>query len=119
MRFAVFFLLASGVALAESWSGILVDSSCYAAEQTNANKNTTSVDRDMNMEVRECVPSVHTKDFALILRNWTTYRFDSAGNQQAAKLLQSFARNHPTGVTVTGNLDKKTIHVSSASINQP
>ena len=58
-KLAILICLASTLGLAESWSGALVDSKCFASEESNVNlhDSLTNVDRDRGMEIRFCSPS--------------------------------------------------------------
>ena len=115
MRLATLLLLASTLGFADTWSGVLVDSKCYASEQTNVNKDATTVDRDMNSELRYCSPSAKTKNFGLVLPNWDSLRFDSAGNAKAAELVRTTQKGSLLGVKVTGERSKNTIDVGAIS----
>ncbi len=118
MRLATLLLLISSLGLAKSWTGVLVDSNCYANEQTNVGKDQTTVDRDMNTEVRYCSATPRTKVFAVVLPNWTSLKFDSAGDTRAANVVRKATRNSLFEVTVTGDLRKDTIQVGSMSARQ-
>ena|SRR5579862_3468655 len=60
--------LSSALCFAESISGVLVDSKCYAAEERNVNPTDTEtyVDRDGNFEIRYCHPREKTKSFTVV-----------------------------------------------------
>jgi len=113
MRLATLLMLASTLGFAESWSGLLVDSKCYANEQTNVNKDATTVDRDMNAEIRYCAPDAKTKSFGVVLLDWDSLKFDSAGNAKAAELVRSDGKRSVLDITVTGTQKKDGIGVSS------
>ncbi|HTS50997.1 MAG TPA: hypothetical protein VMH05_23785, partial [Bryobacteraceae bacterium] len=57
-RLAALFYLASAPSFAGSWSGLLVDSKCYAALERNKSPTDTLnyVDRNKGDEVRYCRP---------------------------------------------------------------
>src|ERR1700733_6465989 len=78
------------LSLAESWSGSLVDSKCYAAEERNVNPTDTltCVDRDGNREIRYCAPSAKTKLFAIVPSVGPAVRLDPTGNAKAAELVR-------------------------------
>ena len=120
MRFATLLFLASLVpasapCFAESWSGHLVDSNCYTNEENNTNKDPSTTDRDMSMELRACTPTAKTKDFAVVLQNWTSLKLDPAGNANAAGLVRSSGKKPVLDVTVTGDRNGDTIAVGSIS----
>jgi hypothetical protein len=118
MRLATLLFLVSTSGLAANWSGFLVDSRCYQSEQTNVNKNTTTVDRDMNAEVRYCSPNAKTKAFAVVLDNWDSLGFDAAGNTKAAALVERDGKRSVLKVTVSGTRNKATIQVGSVSVDK-
>jgi hypothetical protein len=116
-RLAALLCLACPLAFAGSWSGILVDSNCYASEERNVTKNYGTVEQDVNMEVRACIPKAHTKAFALILRDGDKLELDSAGNAKAAELVRNAAKRTLIRVTVTGDADKQVIKTSLIAAN--
>lgn len=115
VRLANLFLLISAPAFAESWSGILVDSNCYISEERNVNKNTSSIEHDVNLEVRLCAPNSGTKEFGIVLVDPDFLRLDSDGNARAAELLHNAGKRSMLRVTVTGGRAKDTIKASSIS----
>ena|SRR5215469_16890507 len=122
MRLASLLFCASTIGFAGNWSGYLVDSRCYAIEQTNVSEDTTAVSRDMNGEVRYCSPNARTKKFAVVLNDWTSLKFDSAGNARASGLVRQAHKGFVFEVWVGGVRNKNTIKVggiSAAAINKP
>jgi len=115
MRFATLLFCASTIGFAGNWSGYLVDSGCYASRQNNVSGDTTSVDRDMNMDLRYCSPTAETKKFAVVLTNWQRLKLDSAGNVKASQLVRHARKRSVFDVTVSGVLNKKAIKVGSIS----
>jgi hypothetical protein len=106
------------LSFAESWSGTLVDSKCYDAEERNVNPTDTSthVDRDGNREIRYCLPRAKTKSFAVVQADGPALKLDSAGNAKAAELVPQTGKKSRLFVTITGGLGDKTIKVDSISI---
>jgi len=117
MRLVTMLFFGAMLGFAGSWSGSLVDSNCYASEERNANKNTTTVDRDMSAVVRYCSPNAHMRDFAIVLPDWDGHKLDSAGNAKAAELVRNTRRRSVFEVTLTGDLTKDSIAVTSISLN--
>jgi len=106
MRLAILFFTASMLASAANWSGFLVDSKCYNAEERNRNPtDTSSVDRDGDYEVRYCHPNPKTKIFALVLPDWSSLRLDSSSGAKAADLVRATGKQRYFAVTVTGDMD--------------
>lgn len=114
-RAVVILLVASGVAVAQSWTGALVDAHCYAAKERNVNPTDTltAVDRDRGQEIRYCSPKPDTKTFALVERDATSFNLDPGGNTKAVELVRKIGRRPLFLVTVTGELDGRTIKVDT------
>jgi hypothetical protein len=118
MRFTLLLLLASMPALAGTWSGFLVDSGCYAAEERNRNPADVlhSADSDMEYEIRYCSPTPKTRNFAVVGPEWNSMNLDSPGNTKAIDLIHRIVkRKTHVYVEVTGELKKDTIAVDSIS----
>lgn len=113
MRLVALLALAASAGFAANWSGVLVDSGCYASEQRNTNKDQSTVDRDMNLELRLCAARTTTKSFAVVLPDWHSVRLDAAGNAKAAALVQANGHAKPMEVTVTGQRSGDTIQVGA------
>jgi len=92
MRLLTLLFLASALSLAQSWSGYLVDSKCYADEQANKNKDPGTIDGDMDLELRQCSPNARTKTFGVVLPDWDSLQFDAAGNAKAAEMIRNFGK---------------------------
>jgi|SRR5580698_4353088 hypothetical protein len=89
--------LSSALSFAETVSGFLVNSKCYAAEERNVNPADTEtyVDRDGNLEIRHCRPRAKTKAAELVRQSGKKSRYD---------------------VAVVGGISKHTIQVESISL---
>jgi hypothetical protein len=116
MRVATLLLCASALGFAGSWSGFLVDSRCYASRQNNVSRNTTTVTRDMDMDIRFCSPGAKTREFAVVLNDWQSLKFDPAGNERASELVQRAPKRSVFRIAVSGVLNKKTLKVGSISV---
>jgi hypothetical protein len=117
MRVVFLLCFAAVQTFAATWSGMLVDSNCYASEQRNVNsKDTlTNVDRDQNLEIQMCYAKPHTKSFAVVDQNGGSFGLDAAGNAKAAALVQGANLHHRVYVTVTGQMTGGIITVKSMS----
>ena len=114
-RLAVLFCCGSAIGLAGSWSGALVDSKCYAAEQRNVNPNDTLiyVDRDTNSEIRYCTPNAKTTVFAVVQSDNSTFQLDAGGNARAANLVRATGKKTRLAVVVTGEKSGDIVKVDS------
>jgi len=117
-RLAAFMFLSSALCFAGSWSGTLVDSKCFDAEERNVNPTDTLtfVDRDGNREIRYCSPSAKTKIFAIVPPVGPSLKLDSSGNAKAAELVRKAGRKSRLDIAVTGEMKQNTIQVDSISI---
>ena len=117
-RLPILWCLASGLALAETWPGFLVNLSCFDSLERNHNPTDTEtfVDRDRGAEVQYCVPKVKTKSFGIVQQDGQTFRFDSAGNLKAANLVSQTGKRSLWPVKVTGQLEQGRIKVESISL---
>ncbi|MBV8844197.1 MAG: hypothetical protein JO307_15420 [Bryobacterales bacterium] len=76
------------LALAESWSGTLLDASCYDRQAQQAPAKSPS---DISQTAAEaCAPTSQTSQFALEA-NGKMFKLDSAGNSKAATAMKSHA----------------------------
>ena len=118
MRLAVLFCLTSGLALAETWSGALVDARCYAAKERNSNPGNEdyNVNRDRDQEIRYCSPGSGTKAFAVVEEDGRSLTLDANGNSKAAELVRTSAKSSPLVVAVGGEWIDHTVKVESISL---
>jgi archaellin len=99
---AAFLTLFAALAFAESWSGTLIDASCYSQQ-----KNAAS-----------CTATISTTAFALNVSG-QVFTMDDAGNTQATAALKSRAdrstdqdeKSSPITANVTGTKDGNTLKV--------
>ena len=113
MRFLSLLFVASALSFAQSWSGYLVDSGCYSNDLANRNRDQTTADRDMNMVLRQCSPDARTKNFALVLPDWSRVTLDAAGNAKAVAMLRNAEKKTPIQVKVTGQRTDHDLKVTS------
>jgi hypothetical protein len=116
-RLAALLAFSSAVTFAATWSGPLVDSNCYAAEERNVNPTDTEtfVDRDGGREIRYCSPTHKTKTFAVVAPDGQELNFDSAGNAKAGELVRNVNKRRRLEVVVSGQVSGETIQVDSLS----
>jgi hypothetical protein len=105
----------SVLTFAGMWTGTLVDSRCYAAEERNVNPTDTQpfVDRDRNLELRMCTPNAKTKSFAVVQPDNSRLGLDPRGNSIAAELVRKAGRKPAFYVTVTGEMGRHEVKVKS------
>jgi hypothetical protein len=118
IRLTALFCLSSALGSAEIWSGALVDSRCYAAEERNVNPTDTltNVDRDGSLEIRYCSPKPKTKSFAVVQADGTILSLDSSGNAKAAELVRTTGKRSLFFVAITGDRSRGGIRVDSIAM---
>jgi hypothetical protein len=95
------------LAVAETWSGTLVDAACAADKKTSV----------------ECAPTSATSSFALVLADGKMVKLDASGNSKAADALKNNAdrSKNPDSkkvvtAKVTGSLSGDTIQVEAIEV---
>jgi opacity protein-like surface antigen len=116
---ALLVLLASAASFAagseSEYSGYLVDSNCYTSLWNNTASSTTA-DRDMDLNVKLCVPHPWTKSFGVTQQDWTLVRFGATANEKAAALLNNRVEQRAYVVSIMGNTQNDVLDVDSISI---
>jgi hypothetical protein len=114
-RLPALLCLASALSVAETWSGFLVNSSCYESLENNHNPTDTetNVNRNRGAEVRYCAPNAKTKSFAVIDRDGQSFKFDRAGNAKAADLVKVTGKKLLWPVNVSGERERNELKVDS------
>lgn len=93
-------------AAAESWTNVsIVDSQCSKKASANPDAHT-----------RSCALACAKSDFGIIDKSGEYLKFDSKGNQEALKLLQSSSEKDHLRVDVTGQKQGDVIHVRSLKL---
>jgi hypothetical protein len=117
-RLPALLCLAAGLAMAETWSGFLVNSNCYESLESNHNPtdSETYVDRDRGAEVRYCAPNAKTRHFAVVQEDGLSFTLDPAGTLKAAQLVKQTGKKSLWPVIVTGQREKGEVKVNSISL---
>jgi hypothetical protein len=124
----VFFVVcfACAPAFAGTWSGYLVDASCYKIrlQDTNPTNADDYVNRDRGLLVELCRPTNKTKQFTVVQEDGLFFNLDPSGDAQAAQLVQSLPtptkkkKSAYLSVVVKGNQSGQTVKVSSISLDK-
>jgi len=61
MRLAALLFCLSAAGFAGTWSGYLVDSKCWTSRQENVSLDTSTVSRDMRMDLYYCLPVIRRR----------------------------------------------------------
>src|ERR1700722_6687049 len=112
--------LAAMPAFANSWSGVLVDSKCYEAEERSVSPNDrfNHAYQDTDVEVQVCTPSQKTRSFSIVGHGGFGVRLNPFGNELATAIVRQTGKKHLVKVTVTGEMSKNAIDVGSISVAQ-
>jgi hypothetical protein len=94
-------LLASG-ALAETWSGTLVDVMCKG--------------KDLAGHTTKCAVSCAKSGYGLVLADGKFVKFDEGGNAKALAALKSTGKEKDLKAKVSGSFDGETVQVSSIEL---
>jgi len=105
--------LTSMLGFAGSWSGVLVDSKCYASRLNDRSDTPSWVNWDRGLAVRYCSPNKKTRSFAIVQQDGWTYKLDPAGNEKALALLQRKDKNSLYVVAIKGEMDRNILKVDA------
>lgn len=95
-------VLLAGAALAETWSGTLVDVMC---------KN-----KDLASHTTKCAVSCAKSGYGLVLSDGKFVKFDEGGNAKALAMLKSTSKEKDLKAKVTGALDGDTVTVTAITL---
>jgi len=99
MKVGIIALATSVLALAESWTGRLIDATCKQDPNTSSRDGSSA----------SCAPTSTTKVFAIQTADGKVFRLDNPGNMKAAAALKEDPSK--TNVTVSGSLDGQLVKV--------
>jgi len=97
---AIFFF--SAVAMAETWSGTMVDVMCKG--------------RDLASHTRDCALTCAKGGFGVVLADGKFLKFDESGNARALQSLKKSTKDKDLKVKVSGKLDGEVIQVESLEL---
>lgn len=95
--------LSSALALAETWTGTIVDVAC---------KN-----NDLASHTRDCALSCSKSGFGIVLADGKFLKFDERGNARALATLKASTKEKDLKAKVTGSLKEDVIRVESIQID--
>jgi uncharacterized protein YabE (DUF348 family) len=119
LAIALLISLASVPALAGTWSGYLVDASCYKIRQQDTNPLNADdyANRDTSLMVELCRPSKKSKHFTVVEQNGLSFNLDAPGNAEAAQLIannvEKTKKSDFIPVVVKGTKSGQTVKVDS------
>ena len=101
-KIIVFSLLAIGVAMADSWTGSVVDVMCKG--------------KDLANHTKQCSVSCAKGGYGLVLSDGKFVKFDETGNAKALAAIKATAKEKDLKAKVTGKMDGEVIQVSAIEI---
>ncbi len=102
MRIVLFGFVLGSLALAETWSGTVVDVMCKG--------------KDLSSHTRQCAVSCSKGGYGLVLADGKFYKFNETGNAKTLGLLKASAKDKDLKAKVSGTLDGDVIQVQSVEL---
>ncbi len=102
LRLSILSFVLSMTALAESWSGTVIDVMCKG--------------RDPVSHTRQCAISCSKSGFGVLTPDGKFIRLDEAGNAKALAVLKASKKENDLRVNVTGSRDGDVIKVDSIEL---
>lgn len=99
--------LFSAFCFAETWTGKLVDASCYMQNERKSSNTATTA---------SCAPSAATTSFGIQTSDGKFYQLDSTGNGKAVAAMKTDYRKDNATVTGTIESNGKTLKVDSLDL---
>ncbi len=96
------FVLAGVCALAETWSGTVVDTMCKG--------------KDVASHTRQCALACAKGGYGLVTSDGKFVKFDETGNAKALAVLKASKKDKDMRANVTGTLDGDIIKVESITL---
>ena len=98
----VFTLISMGTALADTWTGSVVDVMCKG--------------KDLANHTKQCNVSCAKGGYGLVLSDGKFVKFDEMGNAKALAAIKATAKEKDLKAKVTGTLDGEVIRVQTIEI---
>lgn len=102
VRSAFVFTLAAAAALAENWTGTVVDVMCKG--------------KDLASHTRQCALDCAKGGFGLVLPDGKFVKFNEAGNAKTLGLLKKLSKEKDLKARVTGSLEGDLIKVEAVEL---
>ncbi len=103
-------VLFTGMALAETWSGAIIDVMCRPEHIA------AGVKKCPNVRLCMLSPLCQSSGYGIVLDNGKFLKFDAAGSARALKLLKAMTKEEGLKATVTGTLKRDVITVDKLEI---
>ena len=100
--FGILFVLGSSLALAETWTGTVVDVMCK--------------DKDLANHTSKCAIACAKSGFGVVLADGKFMKFDESGNSKALAAVKATSRDKDLKAKVSGTSDGDVITVETIEI---
>ncbi len=98
------FVLFSAAALAETWTGTVIDTMCKGKDVAN--------------HTRQCALGCAKSGFGIVTSDGKFIKFDESGNAKALAALKASTKDKDLRATVTGTMNEDVITVDSIHLEQ-
>lgn len=111
-RVAVFFCLIGIPAMADTWTGTLVNADCYSSHNPNPGE-THPGSYDVNASLRQCRPETKNSTFSLVDPHGEVVHLDPSTNQRIIDLLTRTGKKNMYIVTITRQMSQSAVRVET------
>ena len=112
LKFGTCLCLLAGLAMAERWSGTLLDATCYDLSKPQIEKSAPGPET-----APTCVPTEKSTLFALRSQG-KVFKFDAPSSAKAAGILKGMeVKSKQVEVDVSGQVTGETLHADSIQLN--
>src|SRR5579864_4453571 len=113
-KLGIVFCLGAAFSYAESWTGKVLDASCYDAQKATIKSHEEIA--------RTCAPTASTTDFAIQTSAGKVYKVNSSGNSELASDIQKGVlkkdKDGDIHATVTGSREGDVVKVDSINLEK-
>ena len=113
-KFGIILCLGAAFSYAESWTGKLLDASCYDTQKATIKSNESLA--------RTCAPTASTTDFAIQTSAGKVYKVNTSGNSALADDIRNGVlkkdKDGDMHATITGSRDGDVVKVDSVNLEK-
>jgi len=110
-KLGIMLCLGAAFSYAESWTGKVLDASCYDAQKTKPSENLA----------RACAPTASTTDFAIQTADGKVYKVSSGNSEFANDIRSGVLKKDKDGdihATITGSREGEMVKVDSINLEK-
>ena len=116
LYFALISCAAAVPAMAESWSGQLVNSDCYSGHLNSNPRESHPGSYDTGLMIRQCRPETKDATFAVVEPEGQVVTLNASSNEKVLELLHKAGKKRMYTVTVTGEMTQSSVKVETISL---